>query len=153
MSNFVIDMKLTNQKVQFTGVSESNPDHPVQFDYMPPLGDGQGFAGIEALLMSFSGCVSTAVVALLRKTGKNVAGYEARATGIRQENPVALKKIFFFVRVCSNDITPADMDKVFAAAKEISPVWLAIKNNVEVVTDYQLVADSAAFPEAVSACG
>jgi hypothetical protein len=33
---------LMNQKVHFTGVSKSNPNRPIAFDYKPPIGDGEG---------------------------------------------------------------------------------------------------------------
>ena len=66
MENLYVDAKLVNQKVQFKAISRTNPDYPVVLDYVPPLGDGQGLAGLELLLMSFCGCVSTAVTALLR---------------------------------------------------------------------------------------
>ena len=81
-------VSLTNQKVQFTGVSTSNPDHPIAFDYLPPLGDGQGYRGLELLLMSFAGCVSTAIVALLRRMGKNISGFKMNAKGINRTQPV-----------------------------------------------------------------
>lgn len=41
-------VNLTNQKVQFTGVSRSNP--AIICDYNPPLGDGQGYTGLEWLM-------------------------------------------------------------------------------------------------------
>ena len=71
-NQFEVTVNLTNQKVQFVGVSMSNPDRPIAFDYLPPLGDGQGYRGLELLLMSFTGCVSTAIVYLLRKMGRTI---------------------------------------------------------------------------------
>lgn len=138
MENLYVDFKLANQKVQFTTVSRTNPDLPVTMDYIPPLGDGQGFAGLELLLMSFCGCVSTAVVGLLRRSGKHIIAYEGTATGIRQENPLSLKKIEFEIKIQSDNMTAEDMDKILGIASNISPVWLAIKNNVEVETQYSL---------------
>lgn len=136
MENLYVDAKLVNQKVQFNAVSRTNPDRPVTFDYVPPMGDGQGFAGLELLLISFCGCVSTAVVALLRRAGKSVISYNCSAVGIRQENPLSLKKIIFEVHILSENIEDTDMEKVLSMAAVISPVWLAIKNNVEVETRY-----------------
>ncbi len=138
MENLYVDFTLANQKVQFTTVSRTNTDRPITMDYVPPLGDGQGFAGLELLLMSFCGCVSTAVVGLLRRSGKNIIVYEGTATGIRQENPLSLKKIIFEIKVQSDNVTAEDMDKILGIASNISPVWLAIKNNVEVEARYSL---------------
>lgn len=139
MDDLHVQIKLTNQKVQFNAVSDAHPDRPVALDYVPPVGDDRGFAGLELLLISFCGCVSTAIVGMLRKMGKNVLGYEVHATGIRQENPLSLKKIIFAVQVRSNDIDAADMERVLGIASNISPVWLAVKNNVEVETKFELL--------------
>ena len=136
MENLCIETRLTNQRVQFSAVSRTNPDRPVPLDYIPPLGDGQGFAGLELLLVSFCGCVSTAIVALLRKAGHDILSYACSAEGIREENPLSLKKIIFEVRLKSENIGEGDMDRVLETAAAISPVWLAIKNNVEVETKY-----------------
>ncbi len=38
-----INLKLTNEKVQFTGSSRSNP--AITCDYFPPIGDGEGYTG------------------------------------------------------------------------------------------------------------
>ncbi len=139
MENLYVETNLVNHKVQFTAVSRINPDRPVTLDYVPPIGDGQGFAGLELLLISFCGCVSTAVVALLRKAGKSIISYECSAVGIRQENPLLLKKIIYEVRVRSENIEAADMVKILGMSAEISPVWLAIKTNVEVEMDYKIL--------------
>ena len=139
MENLYVDLTLVNQKVQFKSVSRTNPHRPVEMDYTPPIGDGQGFAGLELLLMSFCGCVSTAVVALLRREGKNIISYECSAAGIRQESPLMLKKIIFEVRVRSENTEASDMDKVLRVAESISPVWLAIKSSVEVETRYTII--------------
>lgn len=139
MENLYVDFNLVNKKVGFNVVSRSNPKYPVKMDFVPPLGDNDGLAGIEALIISFCGCVSTAVVALLKRGGKNIISYEGTATGIRRENPLSLEKIIFEVRVKSDNIAPEDMDKIFATAANISPVWLAIKNNVEVSCEYKIL--------------
>jgi len=36
-----IKAHLTNEKIQFTGISRDNP--AITFDYTPPLGDGKGY--------------------------------------------------------------------------------------------------------------
>jgi len=138
MENLVVEIKRTNQKVHFEGVSTSNPDITIPFDFTPPLGDGQGFAGLEMLLLSFAGCVSTAVVALLGRAGKHIASYAATAEGVRRENPLSLSEILFRIRIASPDVTAEDMRTVIRQAEAISPVWLAIKNNVDVKVTFEL---------------
>jgi len=61
-----VTVRLINQKVRFIGVSNTNPNQPITFDYKPSIGDGQGYNGLELLLMSLCGCSATAIVYLLR---------------------------------------------------------------------------------------
>ena len=138
MENIVVDLKRTMGNVHFETVSADHPAIMVPFDYTPPLGTGEGLAGLESLVMTFSGCVSTAVVALLLRLGKHVDGYSVHAEGERNEQPLSLKKILFHVQITSSDVTKEDMDQVLQRAAMISPVWIAIKGNVEVETSYQI---------------
>jgi len=134
-----VNLRLVNQKVQFIGVSESNLDHPLTLDYLPPLGDGLGFRGLELFLMSFTGCVSTAMVYLLRKMGKEISSFQVKANGIRRENPLSLQAIHLKVTLESMDAVESDLQSVIKQAEEISPVWLVLKNNVEVMIGYEIV--------------
>lgn len=134
-----VQMELVNQKVKFTGVSKSNPDTSIAIDYVPPLGDGEGFLGLELLVMSFAGCVSTAIVGLLRRMDKNLSVYKMDVTGIKKEQPLSLQKIHFAVTIESNNINEDEIQNVFKIAEQISPVWIAIKNNVEVNWEYKII--------------
>lgn len=138
MENIIVELKRTKGNVHFETVSADHPAITVPFDYTPPLGLGEGLAGLEALVMTFSGCVSTAVVGLLLRLGKHVDGYSVRAEGERNEQPLSLKKILFHVSIVSSDVTADEMEKVMHQAEIISPVWIAIKGNVEVATSYQI---------------
>lgn len=138
MENLVVEIKRTNQKLHFEGVSAFNPGITIPFDFTPPLGDGQGFAGLELLLLSFSGCVSTAVVFLLGRAGKHIASYAATVEGVRREHPLSLSDIHFHIRIESQDIAAEDMEAVIRQAEAISPVWLAVKNNINVKITYEL---------------
>ena len=141
MENIVIELKRTAGNVHFETVSADHPQFPIPFDYTPPLGTNEGLAGLEALVMTFSGCVSTAVVALLLRLGRHVEEYTVHAEGERTEHPLSLRKIHFHVDLKCANVTADDMDWVFRQAQEISPVWIAIKGNVEVETSYQIQAD------------
>lgn len=140
MENIVIQLNRTAGNVHFETVSADHPQFPIPFDYTPPLGTGEGLAGLEALVMTFSGCVSTAIVGLLMRLGKHVVDYSVTAEGERNEQPLSLKKILFHVAIQSSDVTRDDMEKVLQQAEIISPVWIAIKNNVSVETTYQINA-------------
>lgn len=134
-----INLKLINEKVKFEVVSASRPNEPVTIDYLPPLGDGEGFLGLELLTMSFAGCVSTAIVALLRRLDKPIAGYKMSVTGHKREMPLSLEKIDFSITFESDSITAEEVEKVLLQAEQISPVWIAIKNNVAVEYQYHII--------------
>jgi putative redox protein len=133
---------LINQKIKFSGVSKANPHQPVTFDYKPPIGDGQGYNGLELLLMSLSGCSATAVVYLLRKMKKTVSGLEVKAKGIRREQPpIKFEKIYLEFILNSKDSSDADIKKaILMAEQSVCPVWQMIKNNVEVVSEYRVIS-------------
>lgn len=138
MEHIVVDLKRTSGNVHFETVSADHPAITVPFDFTPPLGSGDGLSGLEALVMTFSGCVSTAIVALLMRLGRQIDGYSVHAEGERNEQPLSLRKIFFHIELTSRDITSADMDWVLRQAEAISPVWLAIKGNVAVEATFQI---------------
>ena len=138
MDNLSVNLKRVGQKVHFETVSDDHPALSIPFDYVPPLGENNGFAGLEALLMTFCGCVSTAIVALLMHLGKPATNYSVHAEGIRREQPISLSKILFTVILESNNISKLDLQTVLWQAEQISPVWLAIKGNVEVETRFEL---------------
>lgn len=132
-----VNISLANQKVKFYAASNLQPEKEITFDYVPPVGDGDGYLGLELLLTSFAGCVSTAIVFLLRRMGHTVAAYKMRAEGIRRENPISLEKIKAEITLGSMAIPDADVQKAITLASNISPVWLAIKNNVQVSITYK----------------
>ena len=135
-----VTVNLTNQKVQFTGVSRSNS--PITFDYGPPLGDGQGYTGLEMLLMSLAACSGTSIVALLRNMKKNVSGFRVNGKGIRRsEHPTSFQKIFLEYTLNSKDAEDKDIEKAIQLSEEnYCPVWDMVKNNVEVITEYKIMA-------------
>lgn len=138
-----VTVNLVNDKIQFTGVSEANPDSPVTFDYKPPIGDGKGYNGLELLLMSLAGCSATAVVYLLRKMRKNVTGLKVIAKGIRAaQPPIKFERIFLDFNIDSPDANEDDIQKAIQLAEEsVCPVWQMIKNNVEVETTYKIFSE------------
>lgn len=125
---------LMNDKVQFKGAAGANP--PITFDYYPPLGDGQGYTGLEGFLTSLAACSGTAVVFLLRRMHKNIAGCQVHAQGVRRDqHPTCFQKIFLEFVIDSEDVTVADLQKAIQLSEEsYCPVWAMIQNNVEVVT-------------------
>ena len=137
-----VTVELTNDKVQFTGISKSNPDRPISFDFKPPIGDGQGFNGLELLLMSFAGCSGTTVLYLLRKMGRNISRFKVNAKGLRRDQPpIKFEKIFLEFFLTSEDTEDTDIQKAIQLAEaSVCPVWQMIKNNAEVTAEYKITA-------------
>ena len=135
-----VTVNLTNQKVQFTGVSRSNPS--ITFDYDPPLGDGQGYTGLEMLLMSLAACSGTSIVALLRNMNKSISGFKVNGKGIRRaEHPTSFQKIFLEYTLNSKDAEDKHIQEAIQLSEETyCPVWAMVKNNVEVVTEHKIIA-------------
>jgi len=132
-----ITLNLVDDKVKFEGISKTNPNTPVVFDYLPPLGTGNGFVGIEMMTMSFAGCVSTAIVGLLKRRGKTLKSYSMEIQGIKHEDPLFLEAIEFNALVSAQDVTQEELDEVLALAEKISPAWIAFRGNVKVTGKIQ----------------
>jgi putative redox protein len=130
--------ELTNEKVQFNVVTGSRPE--LICDYAPPLGDGQGYTGLELLLMSLCVCSGTSVVALLRQMKKRIDKFEVKGSGIRRdEHPTAFKTISLEFIVKSEDTREPDIQKAIQLSQEsICPVWPLLKNNVDITAGYKI---------------
>jgi putative redox protein len=135
-----VTVKSTNQKLGYTGVLRSLP--PIAMDYIPPLGDGQGYMPLELLLMSLGTCSGATVGYLLKKMGKSVTGIKVNVKGTRREqHPLSFQHILLEFLVRSADVKDVDMQKAIKLAEEsVCPVWAMVKGNVEVVTDYKILA-------------
>lgn len=130
---------LVNTRVRFSGTSRNNP--AVFMDYFPPLGDGEGYTGLEMLLLSLSGCSSTAITVLLRKMNRTITGLTVDSSGIRQETaPYAFSRIDLLFTLTSPDAGEADLEKaIHLAETSMCPVWAMLKGNVDIVVDHKLI--------------
>ena len=133
---------LRNEKVRFLGVSEANPGRPVQFDYAAPLGDGDGFAGLELLLLSLAGCSGTAVAYLARKMGKTVKGLTVNVKGWKTEKlPLKFERIELEFVLTSPDTAEGEMNRIVGLTEEsVCPVWAMIRGNAEVKASFRLLS-------------
>lgn len=133
-------VELVNDKVRFSGSTRGLP--PVSADYFPPLGDGQGYTGLELLLLSLAACSGTAILPLLRRMGKTVAGLKVSAAGKRRDrHPTSFERIDIEFALASPDATPADLQKAVAMAEgTICPVWAMLKGSCDIVTALRVVA-------------
>ena len=135
-----ISIDLINDKVRFSGVLRENT--PIIVDYIPPIGDGQGYTSLELFLMSLATCAGSAVLLLLRKMRKTVTGLTVQAHGIRRDqHPTCFQTIALDFTLQSPDASESDVQNVLRMSEEsICPVWAMIKGNVEVTTGFRIVA-------------
>ena len=79
-----IELNLINDKVKFLGKSGENQD--ITIDYIPILGNGEGYTALELFLISFASCLSTTLLALIKKElQKNVISLKVKGYGERRE--------------------------------------------------------------------
>jgi putative redox protein len=132
---------LVDDKVHFRAASRDNT--PMECDFFPPIGTGQGYTGLEVLLMGLAVCSATTIVYLLRKAGKEVSGCEVVAEGTMKEPPaVGFESAVLHFILTSSNVVREDVDRVLSLAGESAcPVWQMVKGNFEITTDYRIRSD------------
>ncbi len=135
-----VSVSLTNGKVGFSGTARSNP--AITIDFKPPLGDGQGYTPLELLLVSLASSCGTTITAQLRKSKKKIFGFIVNARGMRRaKNPVSFEKIHLSFTLYSQDTGIDELGKAIRLTGEsYCPVWAMLKNNVEIITDFRIMA-------------
>lgn len=131
-------VSLINEKVKFKGVSRSNPE--IILDYIPPIGDGEGYTSLELVLVSLASCSGTAIALLLKKMRKDVTALTIHARGIRREqHPTYFERIFLEINLVSKDAEDPDLEKILQLSEEsICPVWNMLKGSVEISCEYRI---------------
>jgi putative redox protein len=130
-----VDVTATwNGKMAFTGKGHLALALPI--DYVPPLGDDQGFMPLEMLLMSLAGCSGASVALLLGKAGHTPDGMEVHASAERRvEHPTVFTSIHLEFRIKGTGIDPAAVEKVVRVSEErFCPVWAMVKPSVPITT-------------------
>ena len=135
-----VTVNSTNQKLGYSGALRSHP--PIPIDYIPPLGDGQGYTPLELVLISLAACSGGTIGFLLRKMGKTISGVKVNAKGIRREQrPTTFQTIFLEFILDSKDVKDNDIQKAIQQAGEsVCLVWQLLKNNVEIRTEYKIMS-------------
>jgi putative redox protein len=132
------NVALINNKLHFIGHAGNN--EPVNIDYITPLGDGEGYMSLQLFLLSLASCAGSSVLTFLRKMQKDIQSCEIKASGKRRsEHPTSFESIILEFGIKSNNVQPADMDKVIALSEATyCPVWAMIKGNVTVEARYKI---------------
>jgi len=129
-------IKLVNDKVKFSGTVDGK--EPISIDYIPPLGDNEGYSSLELLIISLTSCIGTTLLMLIRRMGRDITNFEIKATGIRrEEHPTGLKEIAMQIIVNSDDLTENDLDNALKVSEEkYCPVWSMLNKDVKVRAEY-----------------
>lgn len=138
MSNIEASATLINKKIKFEGKAADHPS--IIIDYIPPLGDGEGYMPLQLLLISLASCSGSTVVSLLRKMGKDVSGLTVTASGERRdEHPLGFKTVTLDFIVQSGNIDGNYIQKAIQLSEQTyCPVWAMLKNNVVINTTYSI---------------
>ena len=136
-----IEVELINEKAKFKSAVRENA--AIIMDYIPPIGDGDGYMPLELFLMSFASCSGVSVASLLRKMRKTITGLKISATGKRRDlHPTGFERIKLGFEVKSRDIERVDLEKVISMAEEeYCPIWAMIRNNVVVEWEIEIIRD------------
>ena len=134
-----VAVDLVNEKVRFSGRSRDLP--PVSADYFPPLGDAQGYTGLELLLLSLAACSATAIVPMLRRMNRVVTGFHVNASGVRRtQHPTSFERIDIEFVLASPDAAVPDLENAVRLSEEsFCPVWAMLKGSTEIVPTLKVV--------------
>jgi putative redox protein len=132
------NVTLINDRLHFVGNAMKN--EPVHIDYVPPLGDNEGYMSLQLFLLSLASCAGSSVLTFLRKMKKDIQGCEIKASGTRlSRHPTMFEKITLEFKLKSDDVLPEDIEKVIALSEATyCPVWAMIKGNVIVDSKYTI---------------
>ena len=142
-------VKLVNSKAKFSCSSEGKEQ--ITVDYIPPLGDGEGYTSLELLMLSLASCFgSTVKFVLAGSMDTDVRDLEIRASGKRREaHPTALEKINLDMVIRSGKLTDAVLENVIKTAEEkLCPVYSMLADSTEIKVSYRITR-----PETASFCG
>ena len=132
--------ELVNDKVQFTGMARENA--AITFDYLAPLGDGEGYLPLEMLLMSLAVCSGTAIVALLRKAQKSIVAFTVEALGTRRDtHPTSFTAITLHYHLTAANISEDEFTRAIGLSEStICPIWAMLRESVQLSSTHQLIS-------------
>jgi len=138
MSGIILSarMELVNGRAKFSASVAGQPALTV--DYIPPVGDGQGYTSLELLLISMGTCLGTGVKSIIEhRLKKKVESLSVLATGQRREShPTSFSRVTLSLRLSCPGLSGAELQGVIASAeKTICPVLDMVKGNTEVVVE------------------
>jgi putative redox protein len=132
--NLEVDLALVNDKVRLSGFAAGQD--PVMIDYIPPLGDNEGYTSMELLLLSLGSCLATSLLLFLRQMSRNISGLQVKVEADRSIcHPTVLTSIHLRFYFDSPDLTVADFEKALSLSEEkYCPVYSMITRDTRIVS-------------------
>ena len=126
------EMKLIDNGLKFQTKIGNNPE--IITDYIPPLGNGEGYMPLELFLISFATCISGVVLPMLRKMQKDIEEYSVKIAGIRKtEHPTGFEKIMLHIFIKSKNTTTEEIEKIIKMAETTyCPIWSMLKDDIKI---------------------
>lgn len=133
-NQLIAEMSLVNNALKFEAKAGNNPI--ITTDYIPPLGNNEGYMSLELFLISLGTCVSGVILPILRKMQKNIESYYMKTIGIRKiEHPTGFRKIIIEIEMKSDNTTREEIEKIIKMAETTyCPVWTMLKDDIEMET-------------------
>jgi putative redox protein len=119
-------------KLHFWGKGDFG--HPVPVDYSPPLGDGQGYGGLDLLLMGLVACSGQTAMSLFFKMKQDVTKFTVTAIGKRTtEHPTVLTEIQVVFDIEGNGLSSELIGKAVRLSDEkYCPVWAMLRPSTKI---------------------
>lgn len=134
-----INLYSVNDNVKFEAAARQNQS--ISVDYFPPIGSGEGYTSLELLMISFTSCISSTLLTVLRAfKHKNVISLKAGTRGfVREEHPKALTEMQLELIFLTPDAEQEDIESALALAEnKLCPVWAMLKGNVKITVSYSI---------------
>lgn len=119
-------------KMKFSGSARDNPAVPI--DYHAPLGEGEGYQGMELLLLSLAACSGQTVAGLLGRMKQVPKELEVLASGEkRDEHPKTFLSVSLEFVIRGGGVSEESARQAVALSEEkFCPVWATLKAAVPV---------------------
>ena len=134
--NLQTTVTMINDRAKFSCTATGNKE-PVIVDYIPPLGDGEGYTSLELLLISLATCFGSTIKFILTgQLNKSIHGLTVRASGTRrEEHPTTFESVRLALAFHSPDTTLKEVEEVITLAKTTyCPVWAALNPEIPIET-------------------
>jgi len=133
------DMETVNGRVKFRCGAEGR--EPIYVDYVPPVGNGEGYTSLELLLVSMGTCLGSGVKVIAENRFHRAVGRIAvAAEGRRREtHPTSFSEVALILSVDAPELSSQELETIIRIAEgSVCPVLAMVKGNTEIRIRYEL---------------